>query len=117
MTLRVHEDKIFAGGMIASLSIPWGYAKGNNDLGGYHLVSGRRSRGDGRRPRRGRRAGDAGRVLRYLQVTQEADGHWPQNMWLDGTPYWAGVQMDETAFPILLTEIRLSPGRARRAAA
>ena len=23
------------------------------------------------------------RVLRYLQVTQEADGHWSQNMWLD----------------------------------
>ena len=38
-------------------------------------------------------------MLRYLQVTQEADGHWPQNMWLDGTPYWSGVQMDETAFP------------------
>ena len=31
---------------------------------------------------------DVRRVLHYLQVTQEADGHWPQNMWLDGTPYW-----------------------------
>jgi len=36
--------------------------------------------------------------------SQEADGHWPQNMWLDGTPYWGGVQMDETAFPILLAD-------------
>ena len=34
---------------------------------------------------------DAHRMLRFLQVTQEADGHWPQNMWLDGTPYWVGV--------------------------
>ncbi len=39
------------------------------------------------------------RALRYLMSTQEADGHWPQNMWLDGTPYWNGIQMDETAFP------------------
>ncbi len=48
---------------------------------------------------------DARRVLFYLQVTQEADGHWPQNMWLDGTPCWGGIQMDETAFPILLVDL------------
>jgi glucoamylase len=44
-------------------------------------------------------------VLRYLAVTQEADGHWPQNMWLDGTSYWDGVQMDETGFPVLLVDL------------
>ena len=49
--------------------------------------------------------GDARRILYYLQVTQEADGHWPQNMWLDGSPYWGGIQMDETAFPILLVDL------------
>src|SRR6266852_2058775 len=27
-----------------------------------------------------------------------------QNMWLDGSPYWGGVQMDETAFPILVAD-------------
>jgi len=43
-------------------------------------------------------------VIRYLHVTQEADGHWSQNMWMDGTPYWSGVQMDETALPILLVD-------------
>jgi glucoamylase len=26
-------------------------------------------------------------------------------MWLDGTPYWPGIQMDETAFPILLVDL------------
>ena len=36
--LRTHEAKSFRGGMIASLSIPWGSAKGDDDLGGYHLV-------------------------------------------------------------------------------
>ena len=54
---------------------------------------------------------DARRVLYYLQVTQEADGHWPQNMWLDGNPYWGGIQMDETAFPILLVD--LAAGKRR----
>ncbi len=48
---------------------------------------------------------DALRVLHYLEATQEADGHWAQNMWLDGRPYWNGLQMDETAFPILLVDL------------
>src|SRR5206468_2221188 len=36
--LRTHESKNFPGGIIASLSIPWGFHKGDDDLGGYHLV-------------------------------------------------------------------------------
>jgi len=40
-----------------------------------------------------------------LQRTQLPDGHWPQNMWLDGSPYWNGIQMDETALPILLIDL------------
>ena len=48
---------------------------------------------------------DAVRVLRYLEATQEADGNWAQNMWLDGRPYWNGIQMDETAFPVLLLDL------------
>ena len=36
--LRTHESKDFLGGVIASLSIPWGFNKGDEDLGGYHLV-------------------------------------------------------------------------------
>ena len=49
-------------------------------------------------------------MLRYLQVTQEPDGHWSQNMWLDGRPYWHGVQMDETALPILLVDLAAREG-------
>ena len=102
--LKTHEAKRFAGGMIASLSIPWGAAKGDDDLGGYHLVwprdlvesaGGLLAAGD---------VAGTQRTLLYLMSTQEADGHWPQNMWLDGTPYWNGIQMDETAFPILLAD-------------
>lgn len=102
--LRTHEAENFSGGIIASLSIPWGFAKGDEDLGGYHLVwprdlveaAGGLLAGGAKR--------EARRVLHYLQVTQETDGHWPQNMWLDGTPYWNGVQIDETALPILLVD-------------
>ncbi len=103
--MRTHESKRFPGGLIASLSIPWGFSKGDDDLGGYHLSWPRdlvESAGGllavGAHP-------DARRVLYYLQVTQENDGHWPQNMWLDGSSYWGGIQMDETAFPILLVDL------------
>lgn len=103
--LRTHESDRFPGGIIASLSIPWGFSKGDGDLGGYHLVWPRDLvESAGGLLAAGARD-DVHRVLRYLAVTQEADGHWPQNMWLDGTPYWSGVQMDETGFPILLVEL------------
>jgi len=103
--LRTHESDRFPGGIIASLSIPWGFSKGDGDLGGYHLVWPRDLvESAGALLASGAR--DAvNRVLTYLAVTQEADGHWPQNMWLDGTPYWNGVQMDETGFPILLVDL------------
>ncbi len=102
--LRTHHEKMFPGGMIASLSIPWGFNKGDQDLGGYHLVWPRDqvetagallACGD---------VHDAREVLLYLRSVQNADGHWPQNMWLDGTPYWNGIQLDETGFPILLAD-------------
>jgi glucoamylase len=103
--VRTHEAKRFPGGFIASLSIPWGFAKGDDDLGGYHLVWPR----DLVEAAEGLLAAgaheEATRVLEYLQTTQEADGHWPQNMWLDGAPYWIGVQMDETALPILFVDL------------
>ncbi len=36
--LLAHEDKSYAGAFVASASIPWGQVKGDDDLGGYHLV-------------------------------------------------------------------------------
>lgn len=102
MVLKAHEDKIHNGGVIASLSIPWGEARGDSDGGGYHLVWPRdlvktafafMAMGDMETPLR---------ILRFLQRTQKPDGSWPQNMWLNGSPYWNGIQMDEVAFPIIL---------------
>lgn len=103
--LRVHESKDFLGGIIASLSIPWGFEKGDEDLGGYHLVWPRDLVESAVGLLAAGAVDDAVRVLRYLESTQEADGHWAQNMWLDGRPYWGGLQMDESAFPILLIDI------------
>jgi len=103
--LRSHESKDFLGGVIASLSIPWGFEKGDEDLGGYHLVWPRDLVETAGGFLAGGALDDAARVLRYLESTQEADGHWAQNLWLDGRPYWGGVQMDEAAFPILLVDL------------
>jgi glucoamylase len=103
--LRTHESKDFLGGIIASLSIPWGFNKGDEDLGGYHLVWPRDLVETAGALLAAGAATDAARVLRYLEATQEADGNWAQNMWLDGRPYWNGIQMDETAFPILLLDL------------
>jgi len=112
--LRTHESKRMEGGVIASLSIPWGASKGDDDLGGYHLIWPRDlvEAGTGFLAVGARH--EARRVLRYLQVTQEADGHWTQNMWLDGTPYWGGIQMDETALPILLVDLAAREGALDR---
>jgi glucoamylase len=103
--LRTHESKDFLGGIIASLSIPWGFNKGDEDLGGYHLVWPRDLVETAGALLAAGASNDAVRVLRYLEATQEADGNWAQNLWLDGRPYWSGVQMDETAFPILLLDL------------
>ena len=103
--LRTHESKDFLGGIIASLSVPWGFNKGDEDLGGYHLIWPRDLVENAGGLLAAGAHDDALRVLHYLEVTQEADGHWSQNMWLDGRPYWNGLQMDETAFPILLVDL------------
>ncbi len=103
--LRTHESKDFLGGIIASLSIPWGFSKGDEDLGGYHLVWPRDLVETAGALLAAGAVTDAARVLRYLEATQEAAGNWAQNLWLDGRPYWSAVQMDETAFPILLLDL------------
>jgi glucoamylase len=100
--LLAHEDKTFRGARIASLSIPWGQARGDEDRGGYHLVWNR----DLVQSAIGLLAsGDPDRALQsliYLAVSQRPDGSFPQNFWLSGEAYWAGIQLDEVAFPILL---------------
>jgi len=111
MLLRAHRDKTHHG-VIASLSVPWGESRGDGEAGGYHLVW----------PRDLVKAafafmaiGDmkaAAELLDFLARTQSPDGSWPQNMWLDGSGYWHGVQLDEVAFPVMLAWRLKSMGAA-----
>jgi len=105
MVLKAHEDKTYRGAVIASMSIPWGFAvkADTPGVGGYHLVwardlyevaTGLMAAGD---------RGAAERALTYLfTVQQEPDGRFPQNSWLDGKPYWTALQMDEISYPAML---------------
>jgi glucoamylase len=105
MVLKAHEDKTYRGAMIASMSVPWGFAVKADapGVGGYHLIwardlyeiaTGLLAAGD-RAP--------AERALGYLfNVQQRPDGSFPQNSWLDGRPYWTALQMDEVSYPIIL---------------
>jgi len=100
MALRTHLDKTYPGAMVASLSVPWGNTKEERE--GYHLVWPRDlCECAGALLAVGAHV-EALDTLRYLRATQLADGHWNQNQWLGGKPYWTGVQLDETAFPVLL---------------
>ncbi len=99
--LLSHEDKQYPGAMIASLSIPWGEDKGDDELGGYHLVW---TRDMIQSASALMAAGDTITPLRsviYLAIAQREDGGFYQNFWIDGEPYWTGVQLDEVAFPII----------------
>src|SRR5579863_5082516 len=100
--LRSHEDKSYPGAFIASLAIPWGEAKSDDDQGGYHLVWTRDMVNSANAMLA---AGDRAtpiRALIYLDVSQHESGGFAQNFWIDGEPYWRGIQLDEVAFPILL---------------
>ncbi len=100
--LRAHEDKSYPGAFIASLAIPWGEAAGDEDQGGYHLVWTRDMVNSANAMMA---AGDRATPLRaliYLDVSQRENGGFAQNFWIDGEPYWSGIQLDEVAFPILL---------------
>ena len=109
--LAIHEDKSASGAMIASLSIPWGDSKGDHELGGYHLVWPRDLVNSAGALMALGHDVLARRTLRYLLSTQEADGSWAQNLWLDGTPYWHGLQMDEVGFPVLFAELLRREGQ------
>ena len=100
MVLRTHCDKTYPGAMVASLSVPWGNSR--DDRGGYHLVWPRDLVQCATALLAIGAEEDASDTLRYLMATQKQDGSWYQNQWLEGAPYWTGLQLDETAFPVLL---------------
>ena len=113
--LLAHEDKTFQGALVASMSIPWGETKNDEDLGGYHLVWTRDLVQSATALLAGGQTRTPLGALIWLAAIQGADGAFPQNSWIDGNAYWPGVQLDEIAAPILLAwRLRregVSPGR------
>ena len=113
MVVKVHQSKHVPGAILASLAVPWGSSKGDGDLGGYHLVWPRDMvEAAGGLLAAGARA-EAREAIVYLEAIQEADGHWAQNAWTGGRSYWHGLQMDETALPILLVDLARREGALR----
>ena len=100
--LLAHEDKIFQGAIVASMSIPWGETKGDQDLGGYHLVWTRDLAQSATALLASGQTGTPLRALIWLAAIQRPDGRFPQNSWINGNAYWSGLQLDEIAAPILL---------------
>jgi glucan 1,4-alpha-glucosidase len=104
MTVKAHEDKTNPGAFIASLTLPWGFAA-NADQGGegYHKVW---ARDEYQQVSSLLAAGDraaADRAVTWLFARQQlADGTFPQTSKVDGTPVDHAVQLDQTAFPIVL---------------
>ncbi|HEV2165456.1 MAG TPA: glycoside hydrolase family 15 protein, partial [Thermoplasmata archaeon] len=100
--ILAHEDKTYPGARIASLSIPWGQAHGDDDRGGYHLIWTRDlvHSAIGLLAAGNREA--SLRSLIYLAGSQREDGSFPQNSWLNGEQYYGAIQLDEVAFPVIL---------------
>lgn len=107
--LKTLEAKYPTGGRVAALATPWGEAKGPGIDGTYHLVWTR----DLVQSAAGMLATGAHdevrHALEYLNCTQEADGHWPQNMRLCGDAVWDNNELDEVALPLVFVS------RVRRA--
>jgi glucoamylase len=114
LALKAHEDKTYAGALIASLSIPWGDTVSAEYFNtGYRAVWVRDfyqvataflALGDTDT------ALAAFRYLERLQVKPDTPGNHPdgasgwflQKTHVDGTQEWYQVQMDQTAMPIML---------------
>jgi len=110
--IKMAEDKLHPGAIVASLARPWGDTAPDNDgdVGYrkvwprdlYHAASGLLAAGD---------TATAYDVLRFMGKQQKPDGSMPQNTDLNGTPVWPGQQLDETADAVLLaTRLFQQPG-------
>src|SRR4029450_9105245 len=97
-----HEDKVFQGALVASMSIPWGEAKGDGDMGGYHLVWTRDLVQSATALLATGQTSAPVRALIWLAAIQRPDGSFPQNSWINGKAYWSGLQLDQIALPIVL---------------
>lgn len=112
MVLKAMEDKEHPGGLIASLSIPWGDSvSAEKSATGYRAVWPRDfyqcamaylALGDEKTPLQ------AFRYLKTVQVNDQTPGNEGATGWflqktvVNGDLEWVSVQMDQTAMPIML---------------
>ncbi|WP_306523290.1 glucan 1,4-alpha-glucosidase [Rheinheimera sp.] len=112
MVLKAQEDKTHAGALIASLSNPWGDVKSaEQSQTGYKAVWPRDfyqvamamlALGDEQSPK------VAFEYLTKVQVSDKTPGYVGAPGWflqkthVDGTLEWVGIQLDQTAMPIML---------------
>jgi len=100
---EAHEDKTYRGAMIASMTIPWGFAAKSDTagVGGITWWDGTFMKW-----RRVMAAGDraaADRALTYLYtVQQKPDGGFPQTVGWTGELIGRLLQMDEVSYPMVL---------------
>jgi len=110
LVIAAAEDKRNPGAIVASPSAPWVWGDEKPDLsspsGAYHLVWARDSYEFGTALwADGDRAG-ARRIVDWLfGHQQKADGSFPQNADVSGTPVWGSLQLDEVALPIVLAHL------------
>jgi glucoamylase len=102
--IRVHMDQEIRGAIVASVATPWGAQALVNDenRGGYHLVWGRDCVETALALFSLGRFDQVREILCYLASCQLPDGSWTQNWFPDGEPFWTGLQLDETALPVVL---------------
>lgn len=112
MVLKAQEDKTYAGGVIASLSNPWGdlnsadkYRTGYKAVWPrdfYQVTMALLALGDKETPR------VAFEYLQHVQTSEKTPGYKGTPGWflqkthVDGEPEWVGVQLDQTGMPIML---------------
>ena len=99
--LKTLEASPATGGRVAALATPWGPSRGPGLAGTYHLVwtrdlvqsvSGLLAAGA---------SDEVRRAMAYLHATQDAAGHWPQNMRITGEHVWNDDELDEVALPLV----------------
>lgn len=110
LVLAAAEDKRHRGAFVASPSAPWVWGDEVKDLsspsGAYHLVWSRDAYQFGTALWAMGDHAAARRIVRWLFGTQQlADGSFPQNSDVSGTPVWTSLQLDEVAFPIVLAHL------------
>ena len=110
LVIAAAEDKLHPGAFVASPSEPWVWGDNIKDLsspsGAYHEVWARDAYEFGTALWADGDKAAARRIVDWLfDFQQKADGSFPQNSDVSGTPVWTNLQLDEVALPIVLAHL------------